>query len=244
MKVIGVIPARLESKRLPRKLLANVCGKPLLQWTWEQAIKASSCQEIIIACDSQEIYDLARSFGARAIMTSPEHNSGTERISEVAKSVSSDIIVNIQADEPLMPPEIIEGLVELMQQKQNIVMATAKKEISRQQALDPNLVKVISDQSGFAIYFSRFAIPFLRDDNDNGTPYYKHIGIYAYRSSFLANYGSLPPSYLEQAEKLEQLRVLQAGYRIATLEVQADSWGVDTRQDLLEAEKLLSQRGN
>jgi 3-deoxy-manno-octulosonate cytidylyltransferase (CMP-KDO synthetase) len=242
MEIIGVIPARFHSKRLPFKLVKPLLGKPLIQWTWENARRAHSLDKLIIACDDIEIKKTAESFGASVVLTSKDHTSGTDRIAEAVRDIDVDFIINIQADEPLIHPSIIDILAEEIKSDSRLVMVTAKKRIEDQNQINaPSVVKVVTDKDGFALYFSRLPIPYKRDQGPK-LDYYKHIGIYAYTKDFLYTFKNLPPSSLEQAEKLEQLRVLEAGYRIKVISTQFDSWGVDTEEDFERVESILSKR--
>ncbi len=239
MEVIGVIPARYHSKRLPFKLLREILGKPLIQWTWENAQRASNLDKLIIACDDERIKKTAEDFGAEVVLTSVEHNSGTDRIAEAIRDLEVKIVVNIQADEPLIHPSVIDELVAVLKKDSSISMVTAKTEIVDQKEIeDPNVVKVVTDKDDFALYFSRWPIPYLRD-REFIPRYYKHLGIYAYTKDFLYLFKNMPPSSLEKAEKLEQLRVLEAGYKIKVITTQFDSYGVDTEQDLIKVEEIL-----
>ena len=242
MEIIGVIPARLHSQRLPHKLIKPLLERPLLQWTWENAKKARSLDELIIACDDIEIKQIADEFGAQTVLTSPQHVSGTDRIAEAARDIDAKYIINIQADEPLIHPSVIDALAQEISSPSALVMATVKKEITAPEEVDnPSVVKVVTDKDDFALYFSRFPIP-CRRDGDLSVTYYKHIGIYAYTKDFLYTFKNLPPSRLEQAEKLEQLRVLEAGYKIKVISTQFDSWGVDTEEDFRKVEQILRSR--
>jgi 3-deoxy-manno-octulosonate cytidylyltransferase (CMP-KDO synthetase) len=242
MDAIGVIPARFHSKRLPFKLLKPLLGKPLIQWTWENAKRTHSLDSVIIACDDAEIKRVAEGFGAQVVLTSRDHTSGTDRIAEAVRDIDVDFIINIQADEPLIHPSTIDMLVEEIKHDSNLLMVTVKKRIEDlTQIDDPSIVKVVTDKDGFALYFSRFPIPYNREQAQ-GVEYYKHIGIYAYTKDFLYTFKNLPPSCLEQAEKLEQLRALEAGYKIKVILTQFDSWGVDTEEDFRRVESILAQR--
>ena len=244
LNVIGVIPARYESTRLTYKLLRKICGKSLLQWTWDNASATYSLDRLIIACDHLEIKKEAEKFGAEVILTSPEHCSGTDRIAEAIRDIDAKVVINIQADEPLIHHSIIDRLAQEMLSDEELVMATVKKRIDQESEIDnPNVVKVVTTREDFAIYFSRFPIPFYRDRGSQPL-YYKHLGIYAYTKDFLYTFKNLPESSLEGAEKLEQLRVLEAGYKIKVVETQFDSCGVDTEEDLEKAERLLAGRKN
>jgi len=242
LNVIGVMPARYESTRLSYKLLRTICGKSLLQWTWENASATHSLDRLIIACDHLEIKKEAEKFGAEVILTSPEHSSGTDRIAEAIRDIDAKIVINIQADEPLIHHSIIDGLAQEMLLNDELVMATVKKRIDQESEIsNPNVVKVVTTREGFAIYFSRFPIPFYRDEGSLPL-HYKHLGIYAYTKDFLYTFKNLPESSLEGAERLEQLRALEAGYKIKVIEAQFDSCGVDTEDDLREVERILAGR--
>jgi len=242
--VIGVIPARYESTRLEVKLLRRICGKSLLQWTWENASASHSLDRLVIACDHIDLKKEAEKFGAEVILTSASHSSGTDRIAEAVRDIDVNIVINIQADEPLIHHSIIDRLAQEMILDQELLMATVKKRIDQDDEINnPNVVKIVTTREDYAIYFSRFPIPFYRDDIGSAT-YYKHLGIYAYTKDFLYTFKNFPASFLERAERLEQLRVLEAGYRIKVIETQFDSCGVDTEDDLCKAESLLSKRKN
>ena len=242
--IIGVIPARYESTRLYHKLLRIICGKSLLQWTWENASATHSLDKLIIACDHLEIKKEAEKFGAEVVLTSPEHSSGTDRIAEAIREIDAKIVINIQADEPLIHHSIIDRLAQEMLSDQGLVMATVKKRIDQENEINnSNVVKVVTTREDIALYFSRSPIPFYRDQGSKALNY-KHLGIYAYTKDFLYTFKNLPESSLERAEKLEQLRALEAGYRIKVVETQFDSCGVDTEEDLRKVERLLSAKKN
>lgn len=242
INIIGVIPARYASTRLSFKLLQNLCGKPVLQWTWESASGAHLLDRLIIACDHPKIEEEAKKFGAETVLTSNLHRSGTDRIAEAVRDIEAKIVINIQADEPLIHPSVIDGLAQEMLSEKNLYMATVKKRIEDPREInDAGTVKVISDKSGFAIYFSRWPLPYYRSEEKK--IYYKHLGIYAYTKDFLYTFKNLPLSRLEKAEKLEQLRALEAGYKIKVIETHFNSWGIDTFEDLQEVEKILAKKG-
>jgi 3-deoxy-manno-octulosonate cytidylyltransferase (CMP-KDO synthetase) len=243
MPVYGLIPARLESSRLPRKLLLDRTGKPLLQYAWEAAIRASSLDEVIVATDSAEIAQVVRRFGGRAEMTGP-HNSGSDRIAEVVKRCCKDaeIVVNVQGDEPELNPAEIDRLVAALRLATGAEMATLATPIRDELILqDPGCVKVVCAADGRALYFSRAPIPFVRDASPSqavlhdsqkvDSPWLLHIGIYAYRPEFLLAFTRMPPGRLEQLEKLEQLRALEAGAGIQVVTIPHASVGIDTRED-------------
>lgn len=239
MKIIAIIPARYASSRFPGKALAAIKGKPMIQHVYQQAILAQ-LDRVIIATDDQRIYRYAREFGGEAVMTSVQHRSGTDRIAEVARNLSCDLVVNIQGDEPLIIPEIIEAAIQPFWQEQDLVMGTLKKRITEQREVnDHNVVKVVTDQDDFALYFSRSPIPFRRKQ---ATDYYKHIGLYVYQRDFLLKYAGLPPTPLEKSESLEQLRALENGYRIRVVETEYNPIGVDTPADIDRVERILESR--
>ncbi len=242
IKIIGVIPARYASTRLPAKLLQSLCGKSVLRWTWENASGAHLLDKLIIACDHPKIEAEAKKIGAEVVNTSNQHTSGTDRIAEAVRDIDAKIVINIQADEPLIHPSVIDSLAQEMLSDKNLTMATVKKKIEDPTQIgNPNTVKVICDKFDFAIYFSRHRLPYYR--NRENEVYYKHLGIYAYNKDFLYTFKNLPVAKLEQAEKLEQLRAIEAGYKIKVIETHFDSFGIDTAQDLHEAEKMLGEKG-
>ncbi len=244
MKIIGVIPARYGSTRMPAKVLALIQGRPMIEHVYRQAKKCRLLDEVFIACDDQRVMDAALGFGARAVMTSPDHASGTDRIAEASANIPAEIIINIQGDEPLVHPDMIDALARGIKEDDGCFMATVARRITDEEDVgNPNVVKVVLNQRGDALYFSRSAIPFNRDNADvSQLSYYKHFGIYAYRKSFLLSLKDFPPSLLEQTEKLEQLRVLEAGYDIKVLITEHDTISVDTREDLTRVEFFLGAR--
>ena len=239
MEAVGIIPARYGSTRFEGKLLADFCGKPVIQHTWENAKKSKSIDDLIVATDDKRIYNVAKGFGANVVYTSVAHKSGSDRLTEVAASIDAKIIVNIQADEPLLHPSMIDDVTGAILKDKTLVMATLCHKINNAaQIQDPNVVKVVFDRNGLALYFSRSPIPYERmgsDDKLQVIDYYKHIGIYAYAKDFLFTFKSLPQSRLEKTEKLEQLRVLEKGYRIKVIETKFDTIGIDTPEDLEKA---------
>jgi 3-deoxy-manno-octulosonate cytidylyltransferase (CMP-KDO synthetase) len=243
MDAVGIIPARYGSTRFEGKLLADFCGKPVIQHTWENAKKSNFIDDLIIATDDKRIYNAAKGFGANVVYTSISHKSGSDRLTEVAASLDARVIVNIQADEPLLNPIMIDDVAEAVLKDNTLVMATLCHKInSAKEIHDPNVVKVVFDRNGLALYFSRSVIPYERidpDDKSQVTDYYKHIGIYAYAKDFLFTFKSLPESRLEKIEKLEQLRVLENGYRIKVIETKFDTIGIDTPEDLKKAVEMI-----
>jgi 3-deoxy-manno-octulosonate cytidylyltransferase (CMP-KDO synthetase) len=239
MKAIAVIPARLASTRLPRKMLREIAGKPLIGVAYEAVRSSPLLAEVIIATDSEEIMEVCRKHGWKSQMTSATHRSGTERVHEVSGRETADVYINVQGDEPLTRPEHIASLLRVMEnpvaQVGTLMTAAAEVDIP-----NPNAVKVVTDFSGRALYFSRATIPFDRD----GTrpPYFKHLGLYAYRKTALDRFVKLPESSLEKSERLEQLRFLENGIPIFVGETPHDSVGVDTEEDLERVVKILGNR--
>lgn len=241
MKAVAVIPARYGSTRLPGKPLLDICGKPLIQRVWEMVACVQGLDEIIVATDDERIAEVVRDFGGRAMMTSPDCQSGSDRVREVAQTVDADVYVNVQGDEPLLESLAIEKLLNVFEHDASVQVATLCSPISREDAQSSNLVKVVRDHAGNALYFSRAPLPFVREANETAD-YFGHIGIYAYRREALTVFTSLPASDLEKAEKLEQLRFLQAGIPIRVLEVPRMGVGVDTQEDLERVRTVIRER--
>ena len=232
MKVLCVIPARYASTRLPGKPLALIAGKPMIQHVYERACHAVMPQEVVVATDSKIVADVVKEFGGKVMMTSPDHPSGTDRLAEVALSYPDiDVIVNVQGDEPMIPPEVIDRLAQAFADDKDLKMATLKTLMGEEDYNNPNAVKVVTDQNGYALYFSRSLLPYPRNRKAD-FKVYKHVGIYAYRRSFLLSYAAYEPTPLEQIEGLEQLRVLENGQRIKVLESKFQGIGIDTQEDL------------
>lgn len=251
MSFTVIIPARYASSRLPRKPLLDIAGKPMIQHVWEKAQQAGA-NRVIIATDHAEIEQVAQAFGAEVCMTSTSHNSGTERLAEVIEKMAiadDEIIVNVQGDEPLIPPVIIQQVAQNLAENQVNMATLAVKLETKEELFNPNCVKVVSDKSGMALYFSRATIPFARDhfaDCDDAfvasQPYLRHIGIYAYRAKFVKQYISWQPTTLEQLESLEQLRALWYGEKIhVEIAKQAPQVGVDTAEDLERVREILAK---
>jgi len=237
VKIVGIIPARYASTRFPGKPLALIAGKPLIQHVVEQCLKAKSLSEVVVATDDERIAEVARKF-SRVAMTRADHPSGSDRIAEAANKINCDAVVNIQGDEPLIDPAAIDAAILPLEHEPDVVMATLSKRIDDPREIDdPNVVKVVTDRAGDAIYFSRCPIPFDRDRTGRRTCF-KHIGLYVYRRNFLLQYPSLPVGPLENAERLEQLRAIENGYPIRVVETEYDSLGVDTPQDLERVSRL------
>lgn len=235
-KILGVIPARYASSRFPGKALARLCSKTMLEHVYERVSMSSYLTSVIVATDDERISQEARRFGARVQMTRADHVSGTDRVAEVA-SLRDDfeIVVNVQGDEPLIDPVAIDAAILPLVHERAISMGTLKKRIEDPREIgDPNVVKVVTDRFENAIYFSRSTIPYPRE----ATAFFKHIGLYVYRRDFLLKYAELPVGPLEEAERLEQLRALENGYKIRVVETEYESLGVDTPEDLERVGKL------
>jgi 3-deoxy-manno-octulosonate cytidylyltransferase (CMP-KDO synthetase) len=256
MKVAAVIPARLNSTRLKNKILADINGKPMIQHVWERVKKAHLVDEVIVAVDKERVLKIVEGFGAKAVFTSPEQPSGTDRIAEVASTVDADVYINIQADEPLIHPVMVDQLAQVFEYERGVQMATFVKRIHKEEdIINPNVVKCVMDRKGFALYFSRSPIPYIRNKSDLagkiGGPdledisgrYFKHIGLYSYTKDFLFTFTNLPKSTLEEDEALEQLRALEHGYKIKTMETRYDTIGVDTQEDLDRVREVMAGSG-
>lgn len=244
MKIVCVIPARYHSTRLPGKPLAQIAGKPMIQHVYERASLADEPDEVLVATDSRQVYDAVKAFGGRVALTSPDHATGTDRLAEVAASLDDDveIIVNVQGDEPLIAPEVIDRLAAELRRFPEIVMATLAAPLEADEYDAPAAVKVVADRAGYALYFSRSLVPYPRNPSAGGG-FYKHIGVYAYRRDFLIKFAALPQTPLEKTESLEQLRALEHGYRIKVLNTDFKSIGVDTPEDLARVNALLAGQG-
>jgi 3-deoxy-manno-octulosonate cytidylyltransferase (CMP-KDO synthetase) len=238
MKVLAVIPARLASTRLPRKMLCEVAGEPLVTRVYNAVRACSLLDEIVVATDSDEIAEICRKRGCNVRMTSSSHRSGTERVHEVSNVVPADVYINVQGDEPLTRPDHLSALIELMSDPK-IVVGTLKTPTKPADVNNPNVVKVVTDVTGKALYFSRSAIPHDRDNT--GAAYFKHLGFYAYRKPGLDRFVALPESSLELAEKLEQLRFLENGIPIHLRQTPFDTIGIDTEDDLKRVEEIIRQ---
>lgn len=238
MRVVAVIPARLASTRLPRKMLREIAGKPLLARVYEGVRQCSSLDEVVVATDSEEILVFCRQRGFAARLTSAAHRSGTERVHEISTVIPSDVYLNVQGDEPLTRPEHIESLLEVMRSPE-VLVGTLKTPAAEIDVNNPSAVKVVTDASRRALYFSRAAVPFDRDGT--GPRYYKHLGFYGYRKSALEQFVRWPESPLERSERLEQLRFLENGIPIYVGETPFDTVGVDTEDDVRRVEEILQK---
>lgn len=232
MKSICVIPARYSSTRLPGKPLKDICGKPMVCRVWERASRAASVTEVIVATDDERILQAVNEHSGRAMMTRADHKTGTDRLAEVAEKFPNvEVVVNVQGDEPLIEPSLIDELVAAFVADKDLQMATVATELTdAEEMTNPNNVKVVLDKNDNALYFSRSLIPYPR--NAGKSPVFKHIGIYAYRRQFLIDYAKMTPTPLEQAESLEQLRALENGFRIRVIKSSCQFVGVDTEEDL------------
>ncbi len=238
-KVLGVIPARFGSQRFPGKPLARILGKPMIQWVYERAKTSSLCNRLIIATDDQRIIDSARKFGAEACQTSASHSSGTERVAEVAKRMDYPFVLNIQSDEPLLEGDMLDNLIRGLTEDNVYYVTLASVCQNKKEFQDPNVVKVIFDHEGYALYFSRAPVPFR-----SSSFFWRHIGIYGYRKKFLRKFSSMAPTFLEKQEKLEQLRALEHGYRLKVIKTSHQTLSVDTPQDIIKVEKVLQTGSN
>jgi 3-deoxy-manno-octulosonate cytidylyltransferase (CMP-KDO synthetase) len=239
MKAIAIIPARLASTRLPRKMLREIARKPLVGWVYEAVRSSPLLSDVIIATDSEEILDVCLKHGWKAQITSSTHRSGTERVHEISNSTAAEVYVNVQGDEPLVRPEQIATLLDVMKDP-SVRVGTVKTPCPIKDVDNPNAVKVVTEPGGRALYFSRATIPF---DRDGAAPrYFKHLGLYAYKRSALDFFVSQPESALEKSERLEQLRFLENGIPIYVGETPYDSVGVDTEEDLQRVTEILRKR--
>ncbi len=239
MKSVVIIPARYASTRLPGKPLLEIGGRPLIEHVYERAARARGISAVVVATDDERIFQAVRRFGGQAVMTSPDHPTGTDRIAEAAEAFDADVVVNVQGDEPLIPPEVVERVAAILGPEEPAPMASVMTRVrTPAEANSPSVVKVVVDQQGYALYFSRYPIPFVREAGVKHLPY-RHLGIYAYRREFLRQYPHLPQTPLECLEMLEQLRALEHGYRIRMVETDYVPVGVDTPEDLEHVRALM-----
>jgi 3-deoxy-manno-octulosonate cytidylyltransferase (CMP-KDO synthetase) len=243
MRAIAVIPARLDSTRLPRKILADIGGKPLLQHVWQRVSAARDLADILIAADSEEVLDVVAGWGGRAVLTDPACQSGTERIASVLDQLDADLILNVQGDEPLVDPEMLDALVARWGSAPCDLITPVYRITSMEDLRNPNIVKVARGRDGRALYFSRSPIPYVRDWPVEAwlehQAFWGHVGVYGYRRQVLAHYSDLPSSPLQRAESLEQIRYLEAGYVFQTIETGYHPIAVDTAQDLEQVRRIL-----
>jgi len=238
VSAVAIIPARFQSTRLPGKALADIAGRPMIEHVYRRAAEASSVVRVIVATDDARIRSAVERFGGECVMTSASHQSGTDRLAEVAASLSEDIIVNVQGDEPLLEPGMIDAAVAPFAANPGLMMSTLRKRITDPDELrNPNVTKLVVDRDGFALYFSRAPIPFTRPGQPEA-PAWRHIGMYVYRRACLLQLSRLPQTALERAEALEQLRALEHGIRIQAIETTCDTIGVDTPEDLERVRRI------
>ena len=241
-KIVVIIPARYNSTRFEGKPLAEINGKPMIYHVYQRSKMAKCVDDVIVATDDERIKNVVEEFNGKVVMTSNEHKSGTDRIAEVARNIDADIIVNVQGDEPLIEPKAIEQAIMPLIDDENVMMCTLMTKITNEAEYgDPNIVKVVTDNKGFALYFSRSLIPYPREKER--LKIYKHIGIYVYRKDFLLEFANLQPTQLEQIECLEQLRVLENGFKIKVIETNYDSISVDTPRDLEIVQNIMNIQG-
>ncbi|MCE5323857.1 3-deoxy-manno-octulosonate cytidylyltransferase [bacterium] len=231
MKATVIIPARMAATRFPGKPLVDICGKPMIAWVYQRASQAESVDRVIVATCDKEIIDAVEAFGGEVVMTSDKHRSGTDRLAEVAENIDSQLIVNVQGDEPLIDPKSIDLAIEPFDKEPDLNMSSLMVPIDSESAKDPNLVKVVVTADNYAMYFSRSPIPYERKPLV-GRSVYGHVGLYAYTRQFLLKFAAMEPTPLEMAESLEQLRVLEHGYKIKMVEIADRPMGVDTQEDL------------
>lgn len=239
---VAIIPARYESTRLPGKPLADIGGRPMIEHVYRRAAASPLVDAVVVATDDDRIRQAVEAFGGMAWMTRPDHRSGSDRLAEVARSLSCELVVNVQGDEPLIEPAMIGEAVAPLASDASLQMGTLCRAITDPaEAANPNVVKVVRDRAGFALYFSRAPIPFWRSGTAPGRPTaFKHVGLYVYRREFLLRFAALPPTPLEEAESLEQLRAIEHGYRIITVETAHESIGVDTPADLERVRRVVA----
>ena len=243
MAVVAIIPVRYGSTRFPGKPLAMISGKPMIQHVYENTSKTPGLSRVIVATDDPRILETAKSLGGEAVLTSKKHASGTDRLAEVAKKIKAEWVINVQGDLPFIRPQTILRTLKPLRQSRSIPMGTARTPIfCKEEWLNPNVVKVVTDRQGFALYFSRAPIPYVRDaEASKGEIWgYRHVGIYVYRRDFLLKFARMRQTELERVERLEQLRALSHGYRIRVADVDEPSVEVDTPEDLQRAEEYLT----
>ncbi len=238
MKILCVIPARYASTRLPGKPLADIVGKPMIQHVYERSAQATIPQQVVVATDDEKVFQAVQQFGGKVVMTSSEHQTGTDRLAEVAsKYAEVDVIINVQGDEPLIDPKVIDELAQEFLNDTALQMASVMSIMEAEDYQNPNAVKVVADLNNNALYFSRSLLPYPRVAGKANV--YKHIGIYAYKKDFLLKFAKLEPTPLEQSESLEQLRALENGYKIKMIKTKSKFIGVDSIEDLQTVNELL-----
>lgn len=246
--VVGVIPARYASQRLPAKPLVDLLGKTMVQRVYEQAKKAALLNQVVVATDDKRIADVVKLFGGEVVITDPKIKSGSDRVAAVAEQLQGDIFVNVQGDEPLIAPEMIDAAVQVVLDDEQADVGTLVKKIEiEQELINPSIVKVVVGGDQYALYFSRSVIPWIRDSLNpldwlKHHTFYKHIGLYVFRKDFLLKYSAMPESSLEKAERLEQLRILENGFRIKVGITQYDSIPIDTQEDVDRVLEILKRK--
>ena len=241
MKAIGIIPARYHSTRLEGKPLVDIQGRPMIRWVYENVMNADVLDDVLVATDDQRIFEVVEQFGGKAVFTSKDHTTGTDRIAEAAKNLDVQVVINVQGDEPFITPAMINEVATPLLEDNTIPMCTLMHEIAEEDFQNPNVVKVVTDQAGFALYFSRSLIPFPR--NTAGHQAFEHIGIYGYQKDFLHKLTRLAPTPLEKTEALEQLRVLENGFKIKVILTEEQDYvplSIDTREDLEKARAIIA----
>lgn len=243
MNFVCIIPSRYASTRLPGKPLCDIAGKPMVQRVYEQAAKAKKLSAVVVAVDNPKVYDTVVTFGGHAVMTREDHENGTDRLAEaVGHFPDADVIINVQGDEPLIAPDVIDDLCQVFEEHPDVPMATVAAPLQEDEYADPSAVKVVLGKNGDALYFSRSLIPYPRHSfTESGVTPYKHIGIYAYRRDFLLAYAKMEPTPAEKAESLEQLRVLENGYKIKVITTTHQFIGIDTPEDLTHIRQYFAE---
>ena len=240
--VVGVIPARYGSSRFQGKILADICGKPMIQRVYEQSKKSKLLDQLIVAVDDERVLKCVQEFGGQAVMTRSDHKSGTDRLAEAVERMDADIVVNIQGDQPILDAAMIDEAVQPMLEDSLLQMSTLKIKIGEEDYTNPGVVKVVTDENDFALYFSRSLIPYSRDEI--AVDVFEHVGLYVYRKDFLLEISKMPQTILEKVEMLEQLRVLEKGYKIKVIETHCDrisGISVDTPEDLAKVKKIIQE---
>lgn len=243
-EVTAIIPARYKSTRFEGKPLADLLGKPMIQHVYERTLEAKGIDRVLVATDDKRIMEAVGNFGGQAVLTAATHETGTDRVAEVAASLKSQFIVNVQGDEPLISPDMIAEVVAIIKNARGLPMASLKCLIKNRDDLNnPSVVKVVVDKNDYALYFSRYPIPFYRDGEgtDSGVDYFRHVGVYVYEREFLLKFAAMDATPLERAEKLEQLRALENGYRIKVVTTEHEALGVDSPEDLEIVKEILKE---
>lgn len=244
MKFVCIIPSRYASTRLPGKPLCDIAGKPMVQRVYEQARKAEKLESVVVAVDNPRVYDTVVSFGGQAIMTREDHANGTDRLAEAVENFpDADVIINVQGDEPLIAPDVIDALCRVFEEDSTLQMATVAAPLAKEEYDEPSAVKVVMNRNNEAMYFSRSLIPYPRNAYEGIMKPYKHIGIYAYKRDFLLKYAAMEQTPAEQVESLEQLRVLENGYKIKVITTNHQFIGIDTPEDLEHIREYFANKG-